>query len=191
MKRFWAAVALFPLMSLLLLRPGSARVADEPTATVQPTAVAFEVDVVVETQGMGIPDNFVMETNLGNGSLFRHEDLGPNHYRDFVRVKLDSEMMWIFSHEGDLGVGGTRNDESWELFPVIVPTPFTLTVSVHNPGMPCPNATIGNCNNVTGIGNQPVFTLDHNKTYNLDLRVDYTRGASSDQDYFTVTSTIQ
>ncbi len=194
MNRFGAAVVLLPLISLLLLRSVSASVvADpttEPTPTVQPTSELFDVDVVVETQGIGIPANLLMETGFGNHTAYRHEDLGPNYYRDFVQVRLDRGEMWIFEHEGNLSTGGTRNDESWELFPYIVPTPFTMTVSVHNPGLPCQEATIGNCNNVTAIGNRPVFTLEHNKSYYIDLRVDYARGASSDQDYFTVTSSV-
>ncbi len=195
MNRFWGAAVLLPLISLLLLRPVSASVvADpttEPTPTVQPTSASFDVDVVVETQGIGIPENLIMAIDLWNNTAYRHEDLGPNHYRDFVQVHLDSAEMWIFEHEGNLSTGGKRNDESWELFPYIVPTPITMTVSVQNHGMPCQDATIGNCNNVTGIGDQPVFMLDHNKSYKINLRVDYTRGASSDRDYFTVTSSIQ
>ncbi len=195
MNRLWAAAALLPLISLLLLHTVSASVVADPTTeltpTVQPTAESFVVDVVVETQGIGIPENLIMAIDLWNNTAYRHEDLGPNHYRDFVQVRLDSAEMWIFEHEGNLSTGGTRNDESWELFPVIVPTPFTMTVSIQNPSIACQDATIGNCNNLTGIGHQPVFTLDHSKSYDIHLRVDYTYGASSDRDYFTVTSSMQ
>ncbi len=192
MIRFLAAMVLMACVPVLLLAPvsasGTADPTIEPTVTVQPNSEPFEVEVVVETQGIGIPDDTVMGTDFGNLSAYRHESLGPNHYRDFLRVRLDTSVMWIFEHEGNLSTGGQRNDESWEQFPVIVPTPLTITVSIDNPVAPCQDTTIQNCNNVTGTGNGPVFTLDHNKSYDIHLRVDYTRG---DQDNFTVTSTIQ
>jgi hypothetical protein len=194
MIRFLATVVLLALISLLLLLPvsasGTADPTIEPTPTVQPTSEPFEVEVVVETQGVGIPDDAVIETDFGNNSGNRHENLGPNHYQDFLKVPLDSSVMWIFEHEGDLSTGGQRNDESWGLFPYIVPTPLTLTVLIHTPVALCQDPTIKNCNSVTGIGDQPVFILDHNKSYDINLSVDYTRGASHNQDSFTVTSTI-
>jgi hypothetical protein len=194
MNRFWAAALLLPLISLVLRPVSASLVADPttgPTPTVQPTSSSFVVDAVVETEGIGIPDSLILATDFGNNTAHRHENLGSTHYRDFLQVRLDSTEMWIFEHEGNLGVGGTRSDESWELFPVIVPTPFTMTVSVQNPGMLCQNATVPHCGDVTILGNQPVFTLEHNKSYTIHLLVDYTRGANFDQDYFTVTSSMQ
>ncbi len=194
MNRFWAAVVMLTLVSLRLLYPVSSVVAadptTEPTPTVQPTSEPFVVAVVVETQGIDIPDDLILQTDFGNHTAYRHIDRGRNHYQDFVQVRLDSAEMWIFAHEGNLGVGGTRNDESWELFPVIVPTPFTMTVSVHNPGLSCQDGTI-RCNNVTATGDPLVFTLEHNRNYDIELRVDYNRGAASDAGYLAVTSTIR
>ncbi len=188
MTRFLTVMALLPLVSLLFLVRVSADPTVEPTPTVQPTSDPFEVEVAVETQGIGIPDDFSMATDFGNLSAYRHETLGPNHYRDFVRVRLDSSMMWIFEHEGDLGIGGTRSDESWEQFPVVVPTPLTMTISIRNPVAPCQDTSVVNCSYVTGTGNQPVFILDQNKNYEINVKVDYSRG---DRDSFTVTTAIQ
>jgi hypothetical protein len=193
--RFLAAAAVVPLISLILFSAVSAsNAADatiEPTPTVSPTPNAFQVEVVVETQGIGIPDDVLMETDFGNRGAYRHEILGPNHYRDFLQVQLNSSVMWIFDHEGDLGIGGQRNDESWVLMPIIVETPITVTISLHNPAASCQDLAIAHCNYVSGTGYNPVYILDHNKSYSINLRVDYTRGASYDQDSFKVASTIK
>lgn len=195
MIRCLAVAALLACLFLLVLPPvrasNTAEPTLEPTPTVQPTPESFDVQVVVETLGIGVPDGLLMETGFGAFTPYRHEDLGPNHYRDYLQVRLGRAIMWIFEHEGDLGVGGQRSDESWALFPYIVPTPLALTVSIHNHAALCQGPMGDNCGAVTGNGDKPVFTLDHNKSYEIDLRVDYTRGGSLDQDSFAVTTTIQ
>jgi hypothetical protein len=159
----------------------------EPTITAEPTPQSYEVQVVVETQGFGVPDNLVMETNLGAQTAYRHEILEPNHYRDYVNVPLETTMLWIFEHEGY----GDRQDESWEIFPAIVETPLTLTVSIHNPVAPCQETAETHCGYVTGTGDQAVVILNKNKIYQIDLAVDYTRGAGDLKDRFAVTSTVR
>jgi mono/diheme cytochrome c family protein len=189
MIRFLAAMALFAMVPFLLLSPNTTVNAQEPrmepTPTVQPTSDPFEVDVVVETLGFGIPDNVVMETDFGNRTVYAHESIETNHYRDHLKVHLDTSMIWIFDHEGNLSTeNGTRNAESWQLFPVIVDTPFTMTLSLHNPATPCADPVGARCNNVPGAGERPVFILNQNKSYHINLRVDYS------QDRFAVTSTL-
>ncbi len=195
MIRRLAAVALLACLFLLLLAPvrasSNADPTSEPTPTVQPTPESFDVEVIVETQGIGIPDDALLETGFGDRSPYRHENLGPNHYRDFLQVRMDRSVMWIFEHEGDLGIGGQRSDESWALFPYIVPAPLALSVMIHNPTAACQDPTVENCGVVIGNGDKPVLTLDHDKSYDITLRVDYARGGGYNQDSFTVTTTIQ
>lgn len=189
MIRFLAAMALFVVVPLLFLSPNPTVNAQEPrmepTPTVQPTSDPFEVEVVVETLGFGIPDNVVLETDFGNREVYVHESLEPNHYRDSLKVRLDSSVIWIFDHEGNLSTeNGTRNAESWVLFPVIADTPLTMTVSLHNPAAPCADPIGARCNYAPGTGDKPVFILNQNKNYHINLRVDYS------QDRFAVTSTL-
>lgn len=195
MIRFLAAVVAFVLVPLLFHSPVPTTNAQEPrmepTPTVQPTSDPFEVEVVVETLGFGIPDNVVIETDFGNRTAYGHESMGPNHYRDSLQVRLDTSVIWIFDHEGNLSTeNGNRNAESWELFPVIVDTPLTMTVSLHNPAAPCADSIRARCNNVPGTGASPVFILNQNKSYHINLWVDYSRGVDYSQDRFAVTSTL-
>ncbi len=195
MNRFWAALALLPLISFLWLpRVSASGMADpttEPTPTVQPTLAPFEVDVVVETEGSGIPNNATLKTDFGFQRSYRHDDLGPNHYRDFLRVQLNSQTLWIFDHEGNVGTGGQRNAESWVLVPALQDTPFTTTVSLNNLITLEQNTRVTNCNAVTGKQTSQVFILNRSTPYNIYLRTDYVHGDRDSQDCLAVTATIQ
>lgn len=189
MMRFLAALGLLGSSVLLLLPPiATGHAADlRLDPTVEPTPQSYEVQVVVETQGFRVPDDVVMETDFGNRTVYRHEILEPNHYVDYLKVRLETTMLWIFEHEGY----GDRQDESWELFPAIAETPLTVTILMHNPVAPCQDPTVEHCNYVAGTGDKSVFMLDKNKNYHINLQVDYTRGVNDSPDGFTVTSTIR
>jgi hypothetical protein len=140
-----------------------------PTQTVTPTLAVQstlssptpQANVVVETQGFGIPDYAIMVTDFGTQSVAGHEEIEKNHYRDFLQVPLDK------------------------------PATLGLTVFIHSPDAPCADPAMENCNYVQGTGDKPVFRLDENRNYWISVRVNYTRGASFLEDEFSVTWTIK
>ncbi len=154
--------------------------------TAQPTAASDEVEVIVETQGYGIPDDVILETDYGSLKVNQREELGPNHFREHLQVRLQASKLWVYEHEavGDLPF------ERWESFDIVEAT-VPMAVFLHNPVAPCEDPTMENCNYVTGTGDHPSFKLTQRRTYYINLRVDYSKGSSYYQDRFTVTWTIK